>query len=224
MACTLGCICLAACAEPQGESSPSPLPTSIPASTTATTSISPTVEAATEVLLNYVDEENIVGILPSDINLQIGILYPHSTGEDTPEDWDNIIDNMSSTAQAFANSSLSDDYDNIAIQLFDADNKIIMGIVNKNILYSAYGGNSAAYNPPTISLEEYNSIQIGMTYQEVVDIIGSTGEALAEVDLGIGHEYYTNMLMWEGEGIVGANANIMFQDGKVIQKAQFGLE
>ena len=62
MACTLGCICLAACAEPQGESSPSPLPTSIPASTTATTSISPTVEAATEVLLNYVDEENIVAI------------------------------------------------------------------------------------------------------------------------------------------------------------------
>ena len=50
------------------------------------------------------------------------------------------------------------------------------------------------------------------------------GELLSESDLGIGSEYVTTMWMWEGKGSIGANANVMFQDGKVVNKAQFGLE
>lgn len=75
----------------------------------------------------------------------------------------------------------------------------------------------------TITLAEYNSIQVGMTYEEVCDIIGGPGEPLAEVDIGIGAAYATEMYMWEGKGSFGANANIMFQGGVVVSKAQFGL-
>ena len=74
------------------------------------------------------------------------------------------------------------------------------------------------------SLEEFNAIKTGMTYQEVFDIVGSRGEVLSEVDLGLGDEYYTAMYTWDGEGSLGANANVTFQGGKVTSKAQFGLE
>lgn len=59
---------------------------------------------------------------------------------------------------------------------------------------------------------------------EVVSIVGSQGTLLSETDLGIGSEYATTMWKWEGEGSTGATAHIMFQDGKVVNKSQIGLE
>lgn len=82
----------------------------------------------------------------------------------------------------------------------------------------------SATNKPTISMAEFNAIETGMTYAEVVEIIGSEGEVLSEVDVGIGEEYKTTIYMWEGEGSMGANANITFQGGVVTAKAQFGLK
>lgn len=79
-------------------------------------------------------------------------------------------------------------------------------------------------NKPTISLSEFNKISTGMTYEDVVEIIGSKGNVLSEVDLGIGSQYKTSIYMWDGEGTLGANANITFQNGKVVTKAQFGLK
>lgn len=79
-------------------------------------------------------------------------------------------------------------------------------------------------NKPTISKDEFDSISTGMTYDEVVEVIGSEGEVLSEVDLDIGEQYKTIMYMWKGEGSLGANANITFQDGKVTAKAQIGLK
>lgn len=82
----------------------------------------------------------------------------------------------------------------------------------------------AEVNPATISLEEFNAISTGMTYEEVVTIIGSEGKILSEVDIGMGDEYKTIMYMWEGDGSLGANANVTIQGGKVTAKAQFGLK
>lgn len=76
---------------------------------------------------------------------------------------------------------------------------------------------------PKISLDEFNQIQTGMTYQQVVDIIGSEGTVLSETDIGE-PQYKTTIYTWEGSGSLGANANITIQDGKVISKAQFGLK
>ena len=41
---------------------------------------------------------------------------------------------------------------------------------------------------------------------------------------GIGDAYKSAIYMWEGEGSLGANANVTFQGGKVLSKAQMGLE
>ena len=79
-------------------------------------------------------------------------------------------------------------------------------------------------NKSTISKDEFNSISTGMTYDEVVEIIGSEGEVLSEVDLDLGEEFKAIMYFWEGEGSPGANANITFQGGKVTAKAQIGLK
>lgn len=74
---------------------------------------------------------------------------------------------------------------------------------------------------PKITLEEYNQIEPGMTYDQVVKIIGSEGTPSSEVEVvGVNSKLYT----WEGVGDLGANANVTFVDGKVTIKAQFGLE
>ncbi len=80
-----------------------------------------------------------------------------------------------------------------------------------------------ANNPPTITLEEFNQIKNGMTYEDVVEIIGGEGTLLSESG-SKNSEYYTVMYSWEGTGSIGANANCMFQGGFLISKAQFGLK
>ena len=76
----------------------------------------------------------------------------------------------------------------------------------------------------TISLEEFNKIEIGMTYEQVCNIIGGEGTLNSALDLEIGDEYKTELYSWTGDGAIGANANITFQGGKVMSKAQFGLK
>lgn len=76
-------------------------------------------------------------------------------------------------------------------------------------------------NSPKISMEEFNALQTGMTYEEAVAIIGGEGELSSQVDVA---GYDTKMYMWEGEGGFGANANATFQNNSLTSKAQFGLE
>lgn len=60
-----------------------------------------------------------------------------------------------------------------------------------------------------------------MTYNEVVSIIGGEGKLLSQVDVA---GYNTEIYMWEGVGSIVANANVTFQNNKLVSKAQIGLE
>lgn len=73
-------------------------------------------------------------------------------------------------------------------------------------------------NSPKISKEEFESLETGMTYEEVVSIIGGEGELSSQVGLA---GYDTKIYMWEGS--FGANANVTFQNNELVSKAQFGL-
>jgi outer membrane protein assembly factor BamE (lipoprotein component of BamABCDE complex) len=42
-----------------------------------------------------------------------------------------------------------------------------------------------AVNTGRITMEEFKNIESGMTYQQVVEIIGSEGELMSEVDFGM---------------------------------------
>ena len=71
---------------------------------------------------------------------------------------------------------------------------------------------------PVVTIEKFNKIKDGMAYWEVRSIIGTDGEKLSEsVFSGI----TTVMYSWSNSN--GSNMNAMFQDGKLINKAQFGL-
>lgn len=70
-------------------------------------------------------------------------------------------------------------------------------------------------------MDEYNRIETGMSYDEVVDIIGSKGELSNKSEFnGYTIEIYT----WYGNGTAGSNANVTFENGKATAKAQVGLQ
>lgn len=76
-------------------------------------------------------------------------------------------------------------------------------------------------NDPGITAAEFAALKTGMTPKQVEKIVGSLGQIISENEIaGI----RTVMVQWPGERGVGANANAMFQNGKLIQKAQFGLQ
>lgn len=79
---------------------------------------------------------------------------------------------------------------------------------------------AASVNPVSMTLDEFDRIAAGMSYQRVVAIVGGPGEVLSESDVAGLH---TIMYKWDGEGDTGANASVMFQDDAEINKAQFGL-
>ncbi|PEN88349.1 hypothetical protein CN553_23570 [Bacillus cereus] len=68
---------------------------------------------------------------------------------------------------------------------------------------------------------EFEQIQNDMTYEEVVQIIGSEGKLTSESTVA---DYTTKLYTWKCEGGLGANANITFQNNRVQSKTQFGLE
>lgn len=70
-----------------------------------------------------------------------------------------------------------------------------------------------------ITMSMYERIATRMTYEEVLRILGSPGQELSRSDLaGI----TTVMYMWQNRD--GSNMNVMLQNGRVVQKAQFGLK
>ncbi|OYD07593.1 DUF3862 domain-containing protein [Paludifilum halophilum] len=72
-----------------------------------------------------------------------------------------------------------------------------------------------------VTLDNFQKIENGMTYDEVVEILGKEGELISEAGEG---QYKTEMYQWEGDSGFGANMNVTFQNDEVQSKAQAGLE
>ena len=71
-----------------------------------------------------------------------------------------------------------------------------------------------------VTLEQYNQVQDGMTYDEVVSIFGGKESSSSESEIaGIKSEVKT----WNGNGTFSV-VSIGFTDGKVSSKSQTGLE
>lgn len=71
-----------------------------------------------------------------------------------------------------------------------------------------------------VTLEQYNQVQDGMTYDEVVSIFGGKENSSSESEIaGIKSEVKT----WSGNGTFSV-VSIGFTDGKVSSKSQTGLE
>ena len=72
-----------------------------------------------------------------------------------------------------------------------------------------------------VNMENYLKLQNGMTYEQVVEMLGEQGEELSSNQIG---GTKTVMYMWKAKGFGGANMNAMFQDNSLMQKSQFGLD
>lgn len=71
-----------------------------------------------------------------------------------------------------------------------------------------------------ITLANYNQIQNGMTYNQVVEILGRHG---VESSQAAGEGVAVSLITWEVPDGLGSNMNITFQNGRVTGKAQLGL-
>lgn len=94
---------------------------------------------------------------------------------------------------------------------------VILSVIILTVVYSVWI--YPIYNDG-ITLDEYNRIEIGMTYDEVVKIVGKDGKLFVSSDIGFGE---SSTYTWSsGYGI--SNATIMFDNGKVSYKTQLGLK
>jgi len=77
-----------------------------------------------------------------------------------------------------------------------------------------------------VTFDEYSQIRDGMSYRQVRIIIGDEGEELSRNHMdgvpGVMESVDTVMYQWINSN--GSNMNAMFQNDKLIQKAQFGLK
>lgn len=72
---------------------------------------------------------------------------------------------------------------------------------------------------PVITLSEFQSLSTGISPNDAKGIIGDYGTEISRSEVaGI----TTVMLSWQNPD--GSNANAMFQDGRLMMKAQFGLK
>ena len=72
--------------------------------------------------------------------------------------------------------------------------------------------------PPVVSFIEFSQLRDGMTYTEAATVIGASGTLTAKSDIaGISTISYS----WQNSD--GSNAIVMFQNDKLIMKAQAGL-
>lgn len=153
----------------------------------------------------------------------LSVITEYST-EAKPDGWEDIIASVES-----AGDSLQSNFPEYTITIMYKDNagNILLNVIGGDCKYDVFAiaerEEEKPGNPPTITMAEYNQIEMGMTYYRVCEIIGGTGTLLSETDLDIGYEYSTDMYSWDGEGSLGANANVTFQGGSVVSKAQFGL-
>ena len=70
-----------------------------------------------------------------------------------------------------------------------------------------------------VTLANFNKISTGMTYEKVVEILGSNGKVMLENEIGGTKDI---VYMWEGERHTSITA--MFVDGKLDSKNQIGLK
>jgi len=79
---------------------------------------------------------------------------------------------------------------------------------------------------PRVTKAKYDAVQEGMSYAEVVRIIGFSGveQSSSKIDgaPGVMPSISTKMYSWQNP--FGSNMNAIFQNDRLVSKAQFGLE
>ena len=90
----------------------------------------------------------------------------------------------------------------------------------------AKGSGWTMFTNGSLTKAKYDKIKEGMSYVEVKGIIGGDGEEMGSSKMdgvsGVVPSISTKMYAWKNSN--GSNMNAMFQNDRLIQKAQFGLK
>ena len=207
-----------------------PATTPPPASAAPTATTDPFKADIVTACAPYADEANM-SISSSGGTTTVNLFDPElgaelsaaNTAGQAPDGWTDTreaIVALSGNIEPLSNTS------RVLIYLKDAEEgSIYLTACDGTSMYDAFSAVEVPdYNPPTISLEEFNQISTGMTYTEVTSIIGSPGEMRSSTDAGLGPEYVIETWTWDGDGSIVSSSTVMFQGGKVTSKSQLGLE
>jgi major membrane immunogen (membrane-anchored lipoprotein) len=94
---------------------------------------------------------------------------------------------------------------------------LLLGGCKGSDLVSVHGGTAK------ITKTQFDQLRTGMTQSEVEGILG--GDCVVQSETGAqGSDFHTVMYACDGNGQMGANMNYMIQGGKLVNKAQFGLQ
>jgi hypothetical protein len=100
---------------------------------------------------------------------------------------------------------------------------ILFNIVFPGIMSCLFAGCGSA--PNVVTMAEYSQVQNGMTYQQVLSVIGQTGEevssAAAPGTTG-GTVSETQTYQWKNPD--GSSMTVIFWNKKLMGKAQHGLK
>lgn len=72
-----------------------------------------------------------------------------------------------------------------------------------------------------VTLANYDRLQTGMTYAQVVQILGKQGEKMSSNEVG---SLKIEMYRWDGNGGRDSEMHAFFQNGKLDKKMQFALK
>ena len=76
---------------------------------------------------------------------------------------------------------------------------------------------------PKVTKAQFDQLKVGMSLSEIKRVIG--GDCVVQSESGeVGSQFHTVMYGCDGKGQLGANMNFMMQGGKLINKAQYGLQ
>jgi hypothetical protein len=93
---------------------------------------------------------------------------------------------------------------------------------------TATTSSNTASSPTTnagVTMANYNRLQMGMTYAQVVQILGKEGEKLTELGSKETTGDVVVMYQWDGDGGgPDAKMNAFFKNGKLDSKLQFHLK
>ncbi|MDL2225937.1 hypothetical protein LJC20_07100 [Eubacteriales bacterium OttesenSCG-928-M02] len=105
---------------------------------------------------------------------------------------------------------------------------LFLVLILTTLLLVSCGTESNTQIKEQFTLEKFDAIETGMTYEEVMAIVKVEGTVTDEGSIGDGdNEIQTKTYTWEGNIVKGpedASVTLMFHDGKLARMSHMGLE
>jgi len=76
-----------------------------------------------------------------------------------------------------------------------------------------------------VTYEDYNKVKEGMTYEEVVEVVGEEGDQMSSINIeGAGQFEGASSKAYKWQNSDGSNMIVMFSNGEVMSKSQTMLK